>query len=67
MTSEAQKAVIIEQLWLTYYNDTLYAHGLLVESRYRAMQRAIWQRTRDKLSRLSTSSRRSGGTDCLSH
>ncbi len=29
--TEQKKQVIIEQLWLTYFNDTLFAKGLISE------------------------------------
>ena len=29
--SEQKKRAVIEQLWLTYFNDTLYAKGLITE------------------------------------
>ena len=29
--TEQKKQAIIEQLWLTYYNDTLFAKGLITE------------------------------------
>lgn len=29
--NEQKKQAVIEQLWLTYYNDTLFAKGLITE------------------------------------
>ena len=37
MTAQKKQAVI-EQLWLTYYNDTLYAKGLITEEQRNAMR-----------------------------
>ena len=31
MVTEEKKKSVIEQLWLTYYNDTLYAKGVITE------------------------------------
>ena len=29
--TEQKKQAVMEQLWLTYYNDTLFAKGLITE------------------------------------
>ena len=29
--NEQKKQAVIEQLWLTYYNDTLFAKGVITE------------------------------------
>ena len=29
--TEGKKQSVLDQLWLTYYNDTLYAKGLITE------------------------------------
>ena len=29
--TEEKKQSVLDQLWLTYYNDTLYAKGLITE------------------------------------
>ena len=29
--TDLKKQAVIEQLWLTYYNDTLFAKGLITE------------------------------------
>ena len=35
-TFKPNKQAVIEQLWLTYYNDTLYKKGMITEDqRYR--------------------------------
>lgn len=41
--SEQKKQSVMEQLWLTYYNDTLYDKGVITEqqrNRMRVMIRA---------------------------
>lgn len=35
---EQKKQAVMEQLWLTYYNDTLYARGLLTEDQHNRMR-----------------------------
>ena len=47
--AELKKQVIIEQLWLTYYNDTLFAKGLITEDERNRMVRMIQNRTRAKM------------------
>ena len=44
MTAQKKQAVI-EQLWLTYFNDTLYAKGLITEEQRNAMRLTIRSRT----------------------
>ena len=44
MTAQKKQAVI-EQLWLTYFNDTLYAKGLITEEQRNAMRLSIRRRT----------------------
>ena len=44
MTAQKKQAVI-EQLWLTYYNDSLYAKGLITEEQRNAMRLSIRSRT----------------------
>ena len=36
--SERQKQAVLEQLWLTYYNDTLFALGVITEDEYNKMR-----------------------------
>ena len=47
--AELKKQVIIEQLWLTYYNDTLFAKGLITEDERNRMVRMIQNRTSAKM------------------
>ena len=47
MTAQKKQAVI-EQLWLTYYNDSLYAKGLITEEQRNAMRLSIRSRTAAK-------------------
>lgn len=45
-TKEQQKNnAIFEQLWLTYFNDTLYAQGLITEEQRNKMRIKIKNRT----------------------
>ena len=48
MTAQKKQAVI-EQLWLTYFNDTLYAKGLITEEQRNAMRLTIRSRTAAKV------------------
>ena len=43
--SERQKQSILEQLWLTYYNDTLFAEGVITEEERNKMRVKIKART----------------------
>jgi hypothetical protein len=43
--TEQQKQRIIEGLWLTYYNDTLYAKGVITEEDRNKMRLRIKART----------------------
>ncbi len=36
--SEGKKQSILEQLWLTYYNDTLYDQGVISEEEWSRMR-----------------------------
>lgn len=42
--SEAEKQNVIDKLWLNYYNDTLFARGLISESDRNRMRNRISQR-----------------------
>ena len=42
--SEKQKQMILEQLWLTYYNDSLYANGVITEEERNKMRVRIGNR-----------------------
>ena len=46
--TEQKKQVVIEQLWLTYYNDTLFAKGLITEEQRNKMRLMIRSRTAAK-------------------
>ena len=48
MTNQKKQAVI-EQLWLTYYNDTLFAKGLITEEQRNRMRLMIKNRTTAKI------------------
>ena len=43
--TEQKKQAVIEQLWLTYYNDTLFAKGLITEEQRNKMRLMIKSRT----------------------
>lgn len=49
---EHYKRVICEELWLTYYNDTLRRHGIITEKEHMKMYGAILVRTGRLLKRL---------------
>ena len=51
--SESAKQTVIEQLWLTYYNDTLYAKGLITEDQRNRMRLMIKRRTEAKIRKHS--------------
>ena len=42
---EQKNRIIIEQLWLNYYNDTLFAKGLITEDQRNRMHLLIRNRT----------------------
>lgn len=44
MTDQKRQSVI-EQLWLTYYNDTLYVKGVITETERNRMRVKIKNRT----------------------
>lgn len=46
--SEQKKQSVIEQLWLTYYNDTLYAKGLIAEQQRNRMRVMIHTRASER-------------------
>ena len=46
--TEQKKQTVIEQLWLTYYNDTLFAKGLITEEQRNKMRLMIKSRTAAK-------------------
>ena len=46
--TEQKKQAVIEQLWLTYYNDTLFAKGLITEEQSNKMRLMIKSRTAAK-------------------
>ena len=48
-TSKQTKQAVIEQLWLTYYNDTLFAKGTITEDQRNKMRVMIKNRTAAKI------------------
>lgn len=46
--NERKKQAVVEQLWLTYYNDTLFAKGLITAEQRNRMRLMIRQRTEAK-------------------
>ena len=54
--TEQKKQAVMEQLWLTYYNDTLFAKGMITEDQRNKMRLMIKSRTAAK-----TRSDRQGG------
>ena len=47
--TDQKKQAIIEQLWLTYYNDTLFAKRLITEDQRNRMRLMIKSRTTAKM------------------
>ena len=47
--SEQKKLAVIEQLWLIYYNDTLFAKGMITQEQHQRMQLMIKSRTSLKI------------------
>ena len=47
--NEQKKQAVIEQLWLTYYNDTLFAKGMITEDQRNRMRLMIKSRTAAKI------------------
>ena len=47
--NEQKKQAVIEQLWLTYYNDTLFAKGMITEEQRNKMRMMIKSRTAAKM------------------
>ena len=43
--TEQKKQAVIERLWLTYYNDTLFAKGLITEEQRNKMRIKIRNRS----------------------
>lgn len=43
--TDQKRQSVIEQLWLTYYNDTLYAKGVITETERNRMRVKIKNRT----------------------
>ena len=46
--NEQKKQAVMEQLWLTYYNDTLFAKGMITEEQRNKMSLMIKSRTAAK-------------------
>ena len=47
--TEQKKQAVMEQLWLTYYNDTLFAKGMITEDQRNRMRLMIKSRTAAKM------------------
>lgn len=47
--TDQKKQAVIEQLWLTYYNDTLFAKGMITEDQRNRMRLMIRSRTTAKM------------------
>lgn len=50
--TEQEKAIIIEKLWLIYFNDTLRSRGLITEEQWVKMYTKINLRTEMKKKRI---------------
>ena len=46
--TEQKKTAILEGLWLTYFNDTLYAKGLITEAERNKMRVMTKKRTAER-------------------
>ena len=46
--NEQKKQAVMEQIWLTYYNDTLFAKGMITEEQRNKMRVMIKSRTAAK-------------------
>ena len=46
--NEQKKQAVMEQLWLTYYNDPLFAKGMITEEQRNKMRVMIKSRTAAK-------------------
>ena len=46
--NEQKKQAVMEQLWLTYYTDTLFAKGMITEEQRNKMRVMIKSRTAAK-------------------
>ena len=46
--NEQKKQAVMEQLWLTYYNDTLFAKGMITDEQRNKMRVMIKSRTAAK-------------------
>ena len=51
--TEQEKAIIIEELWLIYFNDTLRSWGLITEEQWVEMHTKINLRTEMKKKRIA--------------
>ena len=51
--TEQKKQAVIEQLWLTYYNDTLFAKGMITEDQRNRMRLMIKSRTAAKANKIN--------------
>lgn len=51
LSNEEQRRLVAEQLWLHYYNQTLYKQGLITESERNRMTNRINARKRSEPSR----------------
>lgn len=51
--TEQEKAIIIEELWLIYFNDTLRSRGLITEEQWVKMHTKINLRTEMKKKRIA--------------
>lgn len=51
--TEQEKIIIIEELWLIYFNDTLRSRGLITEEQWAKMHTRINSRTEKKKKQIS--------------
>lgn len=58
--NERKNDIIMEELWLRYYNDTLFRHGLITETERNKMAVAIKERTSELVKKANSREVRSG-------
>lgn len=42
---ERQRKIVVEEMWLNYYNRKLYEQGVITERQFREMRLSIIERT----------------------
>lgn len=58
MTNEQQRRIVVEEIWLRYFNDTLLQKGLITQQEHQKMILKIQEETERKKKRAT------GKTSC---